>query len=464
MSQLYNAFSTTQGRTANGGVTQTTSLNKCVDLFFQAGSSRGKDITDIVAQALAEDKDKALRIIQWMRDVRGGAGERQLFKDVLNYLAKVDIGSLLKILPKVPEIGRWDDYLAIEDDMARRVGYGYIKKALEEGNGLCAKWMPRKGPVAAELTKFMRLTPKQYRKTLVGQTHVVEQLMCGKRWEEIDFSKLPSLASARYQKAFQRNCTEAYNTYLSKLEKGEAKINAGAVYPYDITKSVQYGNAIAANAQWNSLPNYLAETEERVLPVVDVSGSMSCMAGGSKVVSCMQVAIGLGLYLSERGVGAFKDVFMTFSRNPQMYKLEGTLEQRLTALRRSPVGYNTDIARAFENLLGVATNNNIPVEEMPTMIVILSDMEFDNSQVSGNDVKAFDFVRQKYAETQYEMPKLVFWNLNARPGNSPVSFDQTGTCMVSGFSPAIMKGVLGGEDMSPEAVMNKTIMVPRYDI
>lgn len=471
MSQLYESFATTQGRTANGAVTQTTSLNKCVDFFFLAGASRGGDIIPQFAQALAEDKEKALRILQWMRDVRGGAGERQLFKDCLNYLAQTDVVSFIRVLPKIPEIGRWDDYLAIESSSGREAAYSYIRGALLEGNGLCAKWMPRKGEKAVELRNFLEISPKRYRKLLVGLTNVVEQLMCGKQWEEIDFSKIPSLAAARYQKAFVRNCPAHYQRYLGSLKKGETKINAGAVYPYDITKSLMTGNIDASNEQWKALPNYLEGSEEKILPIVDVSGSMACPAGGMKSTSCMDIAIGLGLYLSERGEGVFKDVFMTFSEKPRMFRLEGTLEQRCTGIRRSPVGYNTDIGKTFSTLLQAAVENYVPQSEMPTMIVILSDMEFDPThssfginQISGADVKAFDFARQQYEAAGYQMPKLVFWNLNGRSGNCPVSYHETGTCMVSGFSPAIMKGILSGKDMSPELVMDRTIMVDRYNL
>lgn len=461
MSMLYESFQQETGRTFNGAKTQETSLSSCVDLFFIAGASRGKDITTLVAKAYAENPEVTLRITQWLRDVRGGAGERQQFKNVINYIASVDKVSAEKLLPKIPEIGRWDDYLGIEDKELRLKGYTYISKALLEGNGLCAKWMPRKGQKAVELTKFLKLTPKQYRKKLVSLTNVVETQMCNKQWGGIDFEKVPSLASARYQKAFERNC-DHYEEYVEKLSKGEAKVNASAVYPYDVVKSVNHGNKDVANAQWKALPNYMEDNTSRILPVVDVSGSMTCSAGGNQNLTCMDVAVSLGLYISERNEGIFKDVFMTFSESPRMHKLQGDLYERMCALKRTDWGFSTNLQAVYKQLLLVAKNNMVHENEMPTTIVVLSDMEFNQAFRGNVDISLYEDMQKEYESSNYDLPNVVFWNINGREGNVPVSFDKAGTALISGFSPSIMKSVLSGEDMTAEKIMLDTIMVDRY--
>lgn len=344
---------------------------------------------------------------------------------------------------------------------------------LEFKGSTAAKWMPRKGKTAAKLRNYMGMSPKQYRKTLVEGTNVVEQLMCAKRWEDIDFSKLPSVASARYQKAFWKNAKESYETYISKLQSGEAKINAGAVYPYDVTKSLGRGNADVAMEQWKALPNYLEGADEMILPMVDVSGSMSCAAGNNPNVTCMDVAISLGLYISERNVGPFKDAFLTFSAEPELQVLSGNLKDRFTQLKRSEWGMNTNIEAAFKKILDQAIKHQVSSDQMPDKILILSDMQFDmatrtssgwyrNEEVPDWNPTAQQMIEKMYSDAGYKAPKIVYWNLQSRHGDVPVAFDKMGTALISGFSPAIMTSVLGADEFTPVAIMDKTIMSERY--
>lgn len=334
-----------------------------------------------------------------------------------------------------------------------------------------AKWMPRKGKVANAIRRSFKVSPKVYRKTLVELTSVIETAMCAKDYSGVDYSKLPSLASSRYQKAFLRNDEVGYGEYKTALESGEAKVNAGAVYPYDIIKSMNFGgDKVVNNAQWESLPNFMEGSEERVLPVVDVSGSMSCSAGGNDNLTCMDVAISLGMYISERNEGNFKDAFVTFSSNPQLQYLKGTLEQRLNQLRRAEWGMSTDINAVFELILNQAKMYNIPQDKMPTKILILSDMQFNSATNSrwGNqsdwNPSAQDMIESKYEDAGYNKPDVVYWNLNASMGNFPVEFDKMGTAMVSGFSPSILKSLLSGKSMTPESILMETVGSERYSL
>lgn len=461
---LYEAFNNT-ALTENGCAAHHSSLSSCLDFFYISGASRGKDIKADFVKALAENKDVAIRTLLWLRDAREGAGERQQFKDLLNVLVEHQDKVLEQIIPLIPELGRWDDVLIFEGTKFQAQAFDLITKALADGNGLCAKWLPRQGKTASALRKHMKIkTPREYRKMLVELTNVVETQMCAKQWDQIDFEKVPSVAAARYQKAFGRNAEKEYEEYKAKLEKGEAKINASVVYPYDVVKSVTHGDGVVASAQWNALPNYLEGSEERFLPIVDVSGSMSCKVGGATSKSettCMDVAVSLGLYLSERGKGVLKDVFMTFSEQPQLIRLEGTLQQRVASLKKAPWGMSTNIQAVFNTLLGVAKQYSVPANEMPTKLLIVSDMQFNSCIRDGNQVTAYQAFKQAYEESGYRLPQIVFWNVNCSSGTVPVTKGTEGTALVSGFSPAIMKSLLSG-GMTPESVMLDAVMKDRY--
>ncbi len=475
--KLVDALRTKNTTTENGMTTNSSSLNACVDLFFNIGAMRGQDKERLIAtfsMAFYQDPTRAMKILFWARDVRGGAGERQIFRDIMGYLVDSHTESLKQNLHLIPEFGRWDDLLVLEGTKLQEDAFNLIQKALlEDQNGLCAKWMPRKGVTAAKLRNHMGLTPKLYRKVLVELTNVVEQLMCSKRWEDIDFSKLPSVAGARYQKAFWKNAKEQYEAYIGKLQKGEAKINAGAVYPYDITKSLGRGNADVATEQWKALPNWMEGSNEMILPMVDVSGSMSVPAGGNPNVTCMDVAVSLGLYISEKNEGPFKDAFLTFSGKPELQVLTGSLKDRFQQLSRSDWAMNTNLEAAFKQVLDQAVKHNVSQDQMPDKILILSDMEFDqatstrsfwgrNDNTSEWNPTAQQMIEKMYNDAGYKMPKIVYWNIQSRNNQAPVRFDKQGTALISGFSPAIMTSVLGAEEFTPVSIMDKTIMSERY--
>jgi hypothetical protein len=457
-------------RTENGMKTYDTSLNACVDLFFDIGASRGKNITAKFERAFAENPEVASKILCWARDVRGGAGERQLFRDMLLNIEENHKEYLEPIMQLTPTIGRWDDLLVFKTDAARRTAFDMIAVALRSGDGLCAKWMPRKSTkkdsTAHDLRMHMSLTPKQYRKTLVSLTQVVETPMCAKEWDGINFSHVPSLASARYQTAFHRNAPEVYQEYKDALDRndGSAKVNAGAVYPYDVLKPLSmYGetpNKSVIKAQWEALPLYIGD--ELVLPMVDVSGSMGCGITENTNLSPMDIAVSLGLYLADKNTGAFSDMFLTFSESSKIEVLGGDIISKYRQLQRAQWGMNTSLTSAFDEVLRVGKDNDVADEDMPKFLLILSDMEFDRA---AKDRSAIEMIEKKYKKSGYTMPKIVWWNLNARSeANVPVRYDANGTALVSGFSPAIMTSILGAKTFTPEGIMLDTIDVPRYDI
>jgi hypothetical protein len=471
---VLNDLNEAPARTANGMKARKTSASAVLDFFGKAGSSRGTALVKEFTAALADNEDLAIRALLWTRDIRSGAGERKQFRDLLVALESANPDLAGRLMHKVPFLGRWDDLFVYADPINRRKALGMYADALRNGDGLAAKWAPRekssKSAVAFELRKALELSPREYRKMLSDLTNVVESQMCAKTWNEINFSHVPSLASARYQKAFGRNAGEAYSAYLRELQKPEAerspkvKINASAVYPYDVVKSVVKGNAAVANEQWKALPNYVGDA--RIMPMVDVSGSMGSLRyTHTSTVQPIDVAISLGLYLSEKNTSDFKDMFLTFSGSPKLEVLKGTLSQRVAQLEKAHWRMNTNLHAAFEEILRVAVKGKVAQADMPEMLLILSDMQFD--VCTRFDDSAQEMIKRKYAAAGYEVPLIVFWNLSPYGnGNTPVRFDDKGVCHVSGFSPAIMKAVLSVkelEDFTPFNVMVKTLMSDRYD-
>jgi hypothetical protein len=477
MTTFVDAVVNQSARTENGMKARQNTANALTDLFFKIGAMRGQNVIPAWTAARVQDPALAGRIALWARDIRGGAGERKIFRDILVDLANTDQIRASDLMRKVPELGRWDDLLALVGTPLEEQAFYMIRLALEDNMGLCAKWMPRQGPVAVKLRNYLGWTPKFYRKRLVELTKVVETQMCAGQWDEINFNHVPSVASARYKKAFARH-TEKYKEWAEKLVSKDpevaktVKVNAGAVYPYDVLKGLinHYINLdyVKANldhvlAQWEALPNCVGDAN--ILPLVDVSGSMTSPAGGYQSksgVTCLDVAVSLGLYLADKNKGKFKDTFLTFSHKPELLHLKGNILDKAKQMVKSHWTMNTNLHAAFDKILQTAVEHNVPQEEMPGMLLILSDMQFD--QCASYDDSAMQMIARKYAEAGYNVPNIVFWNINAHD-NVPAKFNEKGVALVSGFSPAIVKGVLAADldDFTPEAIMLKTIMSERYD-
>lgn len=456
-------------QTENGAATFASSLDTHVDLFFRVGASRGKatEVAKLFKQAYKEDPALAVRIALWARDARGGAGEREIFREIVKQLSFREIAHMI---PKIVEVGRWDDLGVIIENGDQKTAEwtaAYWKDNVLKGHGLAAKWAPRKGSLALKLRSLWGMSPKQYRKTLVNATNVVEQKMCAKQWDEIEFGHVPSVAAARYNAAFFRNALEKYQAYKEALVKGEAKINASAIFPHDVIRAAwdPYGYTTAkvdtdvVDAQWDALPDFCAGKASDILVMSDVSSSMMTPVSGT--VTAIHVSIALGLYISERQTGPFEDLVLTFHTNPTFHKVHGKgITARATNLAGAQWGGSTDINKAFKLILDTAVSNKVSADEMPKMLLILSDMEFDHAGKLTN----MQALRKMYADAGYEMPKVVFWNLNSRTQNVPVRYNEKGVALVSGFSPAILKYILAAEDFSPKQIMLDTVMNHRYDV
>lgn len=477
MNTFANAVTNMMTTTENGMPSPVSSNSACVDLFYKIGSSRGQDIIPAFTAAFVENKDLALRIVLHARDIRQGSGERQIFKDILRHLETVDGESACRLMDKVGELGRWDD-LFIDHASVASQNYAFclIEEALKSGNSLVFKWIPReksaKGDIANDFRIFLGMSPKEYRKFLVAGTNVTENKMCANEWDDINFSQVPSVCHARNKKAFGRHTTK-YQEYVAALIKGEAVIQAGAIFPHDVLKgkittefsmfnhsNPEYSETELAviEQQWKALPNYIGDSN--ILPLVDVSGSMCCSVSGS--TTALDIAVSLGLYCADKNTGIFKDMFLTFSGEPELLLLKGNIIQKIDQMVTSKWAMNTDLNKVFAKILKTAIEGKVPQDEMPKVLLILSDQQYDQS--TDFSETALQMITRKYTEAGYNTPTIIYWNLLNRD-NVPVKFDTNGTALVSGYSPSVLKAILKNdmEEFTPENIMLQTVCVPRYD-
>jgi len=471
-SKLVNVLRTKDKLTEKGMMTNSTSLDACVDMFFMAGATRHwpkEKRQKLFQKALVENPLIAIKLLFWSRDVRSGAGERDFFRDGLELLNGLYPDYLKKNAHLIPEFGRWDDLFQIDSEISIPI----VKRGLEDSNGLLAKWLPRKSQYnnfAKKVRESLGLNPKQYRKLIVEMSDTIEQKMCDKKFGEIDYQGVPSVAMNKYRTSFYRNDEDRFKKYIDDVTSGEVKINAGAIYPHMLYRAlVKSGRADrqtfkitenkAIEAQWKSLPNYMEGSEHRIMPMVDVSPSMTWNQGLP-----LEVAISLGIYISERNESIFKDAFMTFSDNPSIEYLKGSFSERAYQLRYAKWGGTTNIERSFELLLDKSVEYGIDDKYMPTILLVISDMQFDRC-TRINDT-AMEMIRRKYENAGYSLPQIIFWNVRAEIDNVPAEDNEKGVGLVSGFNTGILKDVLKADikrKPTPMETMLSVVESGRYD-
>lgn len=435
----------------------------CVDLFSFVGSARKHPAVALQAfeRAFNEDAQMALRILLWARDARGGAGERDTFRFILHWLERrhPDVAAALVRASAIQKFGRWDDMLHLQSEAVWPAVEEQVFLALAEGDRLAAKWMPRNGPVAARLYRSLGATEAVWRRALAETSDTVEQRMCARDWQGIDFSKVPSVAAARLQRVFRKHDGERYGFFLEDVKAGVTTMNAAAVFPHDIVKAAAHDDE-ASTVQWSQLPKPVLAGSALVL--CDVSGSMGVKVSGN--TTALDVCVALGLLLSENLPEPFRNQVVTFTGNPEWHKVEGaTLAERAASLHSARWATNTNIQAAFDLILARAKAARAAglSFKMPSALVVLSDMEFDCPNVRGTNHQVME---RKFKAAGFEVPTLVYWNLNGRgivpAGNRP------GVVLVSGFSPRVADIVLAGkyDQLRPDLVMREAVCVPRYDI
>lgn len=457
--------------TENGALTHSTSGKHILDLFFQGPAMRRADTDSIISlfrKALDENADQAFKVLFYIRDIRGGQGERRFFRICAAYATAQN----WDLTPYIVEYGRWDDYfaiLSINPIIDNKIA-DLFKDACKRKDALWAKWMPRepKGPTKGDpakwftykwVRKVLGLSPKDYRKALSRMSKTVEQQMSARKWDEINFSHVPSMAMLRYRKAFSRNAEDRFSAFLEAVSKGEVTIKAGTVYPHQIAANP---GIEGSDEMWHALPDFVQEGV-RFLPMIDVSGSMDSPASGT--YKCVDVAIGLGMYLAERNKGDFKNYYLTFSEKPIFQRIipTTTIDKKVDAVCNSEWGYNTDIEAAHQLIIERATARQVPQSDMPTHLIVLSDMEFDPCNAYTNTFTSAEVIKRMYKNAGYDAPILVWWNIQSRRGSTPVKADDEGNVLVGGFSPAIMQFLMEGDIPTPISMLLDVINSPRYN-
>lgn len=471
-------------RTENGAVALNTSGDALLDLFGTIGSLREANedrITRLFADAYKEDPLFATKIAFYGRDVRGGLGERRAFRILIRYMAEYHAEALRPNLDLIGVYGRYDDLYELigtplEDDM-----WAAMKKQFEEdlqnlnddkAISLLAKWIKTADASSEKTRKLGILTAqklgypvynfKRIVRTMRKKIGVIESLMSAGRWDEIEYSAVPSRAMMIYRNAFQKHDEDRYNAFVNKAVNGEEKINSATLYPYDLIEKIWNMGCYGTNkvkddktveAQWRQLPNYVEEGTN-ALVIADTSGSMHGRP--------MATSVGLAIYFAERNKGAYHNMWMSFSANPHIHVLKGeTLAQKIGSIDMNDWDGNTDLKAAFNLVLDIAEKNDVPPDEMPKSLIVISDMEID---YCGNKEWTFyDKMSAKFRKAGYEIPNIIFWNVNSRHDIFHADSKRKGVQLCSGQSTSVFKQMMACVGMTPVEAMAKTINSERYE-
>lgn len=486
-----------RGLTENSAVTYESTLSDCLDLFATVGAIRYESEENIIKRfirAYAEDKDIAMKLLFFARDIRGGLGERRVFRVILKWLAENEAWTVRRNLGNIAEYGRFDDLLVLFDTELEEEMLRYIKRLVKkdmaamENNGevsLLGKWLPSVNAsnantvaMAKKIARFLCMSEAQYRKMLVrlrAYIRIIENNLRKKDYT-FDYEKQPSKAMFKYRKAFIRNDGERYNTFLNKVSLGKATLNAFTLAPYELVEPWlnrwNWGGGIrsfmkemteedkrALNATWEALPIFASE--ENALAIIDTSGSMYC---DSKPLPAA-VALSLGLYFAEHNTGAFKNCFIEFSNRPELIEIKGdNFVEKLQYVASFNEVADTNLEAVFDLILTASLKNNVPQSELPSKLIIISDMEF-NSCVRNADKANFNNAKEMFESAGYKLPEIVFWNVASRNRQQPVTKNEQGVILISGCTPKLFEMVSGGNvsEITPYAFMLEVVKSERYE-
>ena len=458
-------------RTENGAFAYSTTGKALLDLFAQIGALRPRTEAEIAqkyAAAFHADPLLATKMLFYAGNVRGGLGERRTFRICLKWLATNHADIVIKNAALIPHFNRWDSMFVLVGTPAEKEMWKVIADQLNtdmaavvaskskkaQPISLLAKWMPTE-TASSKATRDLAhkciinlgLTPRSYRKVLSALRHhlkVVESTMSAREWEAIQYAQVPSYAMKNYRNAFAKHDPDGFSAYKASLVKGETKVNASTLYPYDLVGQYMHGKAHGVDtiveAQWKALPNYVTG-ENNVLVMADVSGSMSWHGGGRP----MDTSVSLATYFAQRNRGAYHNLYMTFTNQPHFIELrEGaTLAECIKKVEGTDVGYNTNLEAAFNYILQHALQHHVSNEELPKALVVVSDMEID-SYMRRNNMDFVDAMRAKFARYGYTLPKLVLWNVEAR--NDTFLSKKEDVLCVSGQSASTFRELCGNLD------------------
>lgn len=478
--------------TENGAVTLATSGSDCLNLFATIGALRQSSDDEIVERfiwAYTENPDIAMKLLFFARDIRGGLGERRVFRTILTWLAENEMTSVKKNLEYVAEYGRYDDLLALMGTPCEKNMLQLIRKqfevdmsclAADERVSLLAKWLPSVNASnsltvrnAKRIAKAFGMNEAEYRKSVVqlrSKIRIIENNLREKDYS-FDYSKQPSRAMFKYCKAFLRNDAARYNEFISRVASGTEKLHAENVAPYEliepflrerrfwnqnsITLNISSAERDVLNATWESLPDF--SNDEDTLAVIDTSGSMYY---GDKPIPAA-VALSLGLYFAEHNKGRFRNHFIEFSDRPQLIEIKGeTFCDRLRYVAGFNRVANTNLEAVFDLILSAAVKNNVSNDELPAKLIIISDMEFDSCVCNASETN-FMNAKKKFEANGYKLPEIVYWNVASRNRQQPVNMNEQGIALVSGVTPRLFSMVASGS-VSPYTFMMEVVNSERY--
>lgn len=498
----YNNSSVTE----NGATGYRTTTKALLDLNFMVSSLRDRDEEFIVKEFIKAYHESPVYAVKWLfflRDILEGMGERRTFRVCLHYLAVSQPKVAQAVIKYVPEYGRFDDALVLLDtSLAGDVAEMFKQqldndiKAMEEGKqvSLLAKWLPSINTSSAttreyakRLCKHFKISQKQYRQMLAklrAYGNVVETKMSESAWSEINYETVPAKANLKYDKAFEKHDLDRRSEYLEKVFLSEGKLNAKGLMPYEIvhriTKSGYYGGALKgdllAELMWKKIVSEGFNNEwglEDAIVVADGSGSMYVNASGSSSVTAIEICNSLAIYFAEQLKGVFHNKAITFSGNPQFidFKDNTSLKDKLEIMYAHNEVANTNIEAVFDLILEMAKCKNVPREELPKQVLVISDMEFDAATrkdywSSGNWAPAnealFKTIENKYKANGYKMPRLIFWNVCGRTDTIPMVDNEEGLCLLSGFSQNAMKVAADKTKKDPYEALIAALDSPRY--
>lgn len=486
--------------TENGAATYASTESSVLDLFSSIGALRYASSEDIVTRldrSWAESPDLTMKTLFYARDIRGGLGERRIFRLALAWLAMFHRESALKNMSFIPEYGRFDDLLTLLHTSCEAEVSELIcallradQEAMASGSpvSLLGKWLPSVNASSTatrqdgkKIAKAMGMKDAEYRKLLTAlrsEIHIVENNLREKDYS-FDYAKLPSTALYKYRRAFIRNDLERYVDYLKQVSEGKAKMHTGTLTPYDVIapfvykwfKNIWLGNdqtsfgpeeVTAATVTWDALADFTGG--DNALVVVDGSGSMY-FCGRPFPALPAAVALSLGIYFGERNVGAFHNHFITFSHNPRLIEIEGeTILDKLAYCGSISEVADTSIQKVFELVLKAALQRHSPQEELPTTLYFVSDMEF-NSCTEDASLTNFEYAKHLYESHGYKLPQVVFWNVQSRDFQQPVTMNEQGVILVSGCTPRLFEHIMQKDyaNCSPYAFMLDMLNSERYE-
>lgn len=461
-------------RTNNGDFAYDSTGNALVEFFSKAGSLfKGKKsyyggestALELFKPAWTTNNYKAMQLAYWCRDARGGSGNRSGFREIINWLANTNSDWVEANMHFIPEVGRWDDLESLINTPCEKNALDFWVRAIQDGNQLAAKWCPREDKnreVFHKLRKVVKMSPKEFRKLIVKNTNVVETLMCQKEWQDVNYNKVPSVAMTRYNNAFKLHDPARFDQWKNALEKGvdedgnEVKVNAGALFPHDLIRTLKADSCShkLCDAQFEALPDYMEGNKMRIMAICDFSGSMCTPVSGS--IQAIDVSMALGLYCSDRlgKDNPFYRMFIPFSTNSQLVCWKNDTFSTSVSKYNNGFCGSTNIRSALDRILGSARMFNVTDKQIPNCLLILSDMQFDEGNSA--DKTSVEAGLVEWEKAGYSRPKIIYWNLAGYAG-SPSTSAHKDVGLVSGFSPSILKAVLGGKDFTPLGIMNRAI-------